>query len=176
MQTSTQPAPAEQGPDSSRHGILRELLTVRISSLSELLRRSSTLANRRETGLSWIEWRVMAQAFEHAPLSLNDLAELLNLDPGQVSRAVKGMASRGLLCRERRPGGPAVMITGTAAGKVLHARMVDLAIARNAFLVSEIPSEEIEQVIRVLDAVRGRAQLRLERERAAGSQQDNDSD
>lgn len=169
MPSSSRSASAEQGPDARPKITLRELLTVRISSLSELLRRSSTLANRRAFGLSWIEWRVMSQVGEHAPLSLGDLSDLLNLDPGQVSRAVKGLAERGLLSRERRAGGPSIMIAVTGEGRVLHDRMVELAIARHEFLVSDIPREEIEQVARVLDAVRRKAQLLLERERAAAS-------
>ena len=150
-----------------RRNALRGLLTVRISSLSELLRRSSTLANRRAFGLSWIEWRVMSQAGDQE-LSLGDLSDLLNLDAGQVSRAVKGLAERGLLSRTRRPGGPSVVIAPTEAGKHVHAGMVDQATARTEFLLADIPSEEVAQLARLLDVLRDRAQLLLDRERAIG--------
>jgi len=146
--------------------MLRTLLSVRISILSELLRRSSTVAYRRAFGLSWIEWRVMAQVGEHAPMSLNDLADLLNLDPGQVSRAVKGLALRGLLSRTPRPGGPSVHIAVTEEGRALHGRMRELAIARHRFLVSELSPEEIRTTGRVLDTLRRQAERLLERERA----------
>lgn len=157
-------------------GTMRGLLTVTIIGLLDLLRRSGTLANRREFGLSGIEWRIMAQVGEHAPLSLNDLSELLNLDRGQLSRAVKAMAARGLLSSRRRPGGPAIMIALTAEGCALHARMVDLAKTRNEFLVGDLSAEEVEQVSRALATIRAKAQLLLDRERAASGPQSSEMD
>lgn len=155
---------------------MRGLLTVRIINLLDLLRRSGTLANKREFGLSGMEWRIMAQVGEHAPLSLNDLAELLSLDRGQLSRAVKAMVERRLLDRKRRPGGPAIMITLTEGGRALYVRMIELAVARNRFLVGDIPDEEIERVAAVLEAVKHKAQLLLEQERAMGGQPADETD
>lgn len=147
---------------------MRGLLTIRMIGLLDLLRRSGTLANRREFGLSSMEWRIMAQVGEHAPLSLNDLAELLNLDRGQLSRAVKAMAARGLLSSKRRPGGPAIVITLTDVGQTLHGRMMDLAIARNRFLVGDLSGETVEQLTQALELIRQRALQLLEQERDAG--------
>jgi DNA-binding MarR family transcriptional regulator len=113
----------------------------------------------------------MSQVGEHAPLSLNDLSELLNLDPGQVSHAVKGLATRELLSRSRKPGGPSLIITLTPDGDDMYARMIDFAVARYEFLVDEIAGEEIEQAARVLDAVSLKAQLLLDRERSDGGTQ-----
>ena len=143
------------------------LLTFRIIGLLDLLRRSGALANRRAFGLTGIEWRIMSQVGEHAPLSLNDLAELLSLDAGQLSRAVKALVVRGLLERRRRPSSPAITITLTDEGRELHMRMMGLARERNAFLVSGIAAEEVETATRVLDAVLRNAQMLLEQERAA---------
>jgi len=148
---------------------MRGVFTFRIISLLDLLRRSGTLAHRRSFDLSGIEWRIMSQVGDHAPLSLNDLADLLNLDRGQVSRAVKAMKERGLLSSRRRPGGPAIDITLSDEGKALHEQMVALAIERNEFLVGDIPDDEIARVSEVLDRVKQKAQILLDRERAAGA-------
>lgn len=148
---------------------MRGVFTFRIISLLDLLRRSGTLAHRRSFDLSGIEWRIMSQVGDHEPLSLNDLADLLNLDRGQVSRAVKAMKERGLLSSRRRPGGPAIDITLSDEGKALHGRMVALAIERNEFLVGDIPDDEIARVSEVLDRVKQKAQILLDRERAAGA-------
>lgn len=148
---------------------VRGLFTFRIISLLDLLRRSGTLANRRAFDLSGIEWRIMSQVGDHAPLSLNDLADLLNLDRGQVSRAVKAMKERGLLSSRRRPGGPAIVITLSDEGKALHGGMVALATERNEFLVGDIPDSEIDRVSQILDRVTQRAQILLDQERAAGA-------
>ncbi len=151
-----------------RQGPQRGLFTSRILSLLDVLRRSGTLAHRREFGLSGIEWRIMVQVGEHAPLSLNDLAELLSLDRGQLSRAVKAMVARGLLDRKRKPGGPAIVITHTAEGGALYDRMLALLIERNKFLMGDIPPEEVEHIVRRLDEIHGRATTLLEIERSYG--------
>jgi DNA-binding MarR family transcriptional regulator len=147
---------------------MRGLLTVQIVGLLELLRRSGTLANQREFGLSRIEWRIMAQVGGSPPLSLNELAELAGLDRGQLSRTVKAMAQRGLLISKRRPGGPAIVITLSDEGRAVHDRMVTLAIERNRFIVGDLPDETLEQFGAVLKEVTHRAQLLLERESATG--------
>lgn len=148
---------------------MRGVFTHRIVSLLDLLRRSGTMAHRRNFDISGIEWRIMSQVGDNAPLSLNDLADRLNLDRGQVSRAVKAMKERGLVDSARRPGGPAIEITLSAEGKGLYARMVRLAVERNAFLVGDIPDDEIERVSAVLDRLSRKAQILLDRERSIGT-------
>ena len=154
---------------SKRDGHLPGLMTIRIIDLLEVLRRSGTMANKREFGLSGIEWRIMSVVGGHAPLSLNDLSELLGLDTGQVSRAVKVLVARGLLDRSRKPGGPSIVITLSAEGEQLHERMVELAVKRNAALVKGIPAEEIERFAKVLDTVKAHALALLDIERSYGS-------
>lgn len=153
---------------AAREGTMRELLTIRIVGLLELLRRSGTIANQREFGLTRVEWRVMAQVGGYAPLSLNDLAELAGLDRGQLSRTVKAMALRGLLISRRRPGGPAIMITLSDEGQIVHDRMVALAIERNRFLVGDLSDDTLAQFADVLDEVTAKAQQLLDRERTIG--------
>lgn len=160
-------APVETIASPKEDGTPPNLLTFRIIGLLDLLRRSGTLANRREFGLTGIEWRIMAQVGEHAPLSLHDLTELLNLDPGQLSRTVKGLVGRGLLDSRRRPTGPAIMITLTGEGQALHVRMMELARERNGFLVAGINVEDVAVATRVLDMVIRNAQLLLEKEGTA---------
>lgn len=176
MKSLNQSSDEKPGEASGRREPMRSLLTIRIIGLLDLLRRSGALANRREFALTGIEWRIMAQVGEHAPLSLNKLAELLGLDRGQLSRAVKAMVERGLLDRKRTPGGPAIVISLTEEGKALQSRMVDLAVARNQFLVGNIPNEEIEQFARLLDVVTRNAQLLLQHEREIGGQQSDETD
>lgn len=162
--------PAQGAPQRDAH--LPGLLTIRIIDLLDLLRRSGTLANRREFGITSIEWRILSIVGAHAHLSLNDLAELLAVDTGQVSRAVKALVERGLLTRKRKPGGPSIVIGFSEEGERLHVRMAELAVERNAFLVRDIPAEEIERVAAVLDTIRVRAATLLEMERNYGGDPD----
>lgn len=158
--------PEQDSDDSDLPEHPHALFTIRMFGLLDTMRRSGTLAYRRGFGLSMVEWRIVTELGVHNPLSLNDLAERIILDRGQLSRTVKQMVGRGLLVSRRRPGGPAIMITLSAEGEVLYRRLVALAAERNAFLVAGIPEAELARASAVIDAVREKAQLLLEREQA----------
>ena len=130
-----------------------------------LLRRSGVMAQRRHFGMSEIEWRIMTQVGERAPLSLNGLAELTLQDRGQLSRAVKAMVARGLLTRQRKPGGPEVEIGLSEEGRALYATMVERAIERNRRLTADISDEELEALWRITDNMIGKAEEMMEEER-----------
>lgn len=104
----------------------------------------------------------MAQLGEFAPLSLNGLAESLLLDRGQLSRTMKGMVERGLVSRERKPGGPEIELDLTKQGREMHARMVLRAIERDRVLVEGIPEEELQTLRRVIDAMIARAEALMD--------------
>jgi DNA-binding MarR family transcriptional regulator len=145
------------------------LVSLRMIRLFVLLRRAGILAQRRLFDLSETEWRIMTQLGEAAPRSLNGLAEALMQDRGQLSRAVKGMVERGLLTRERKPGGPEIEIALSGEGRALHARMVDWVRKRDQDLTVGIPSDDLATVWRVLGTMRDRAQALVEEEQRLGS-------
>ena len=152
--------------DSDRPEHPYGLFTTRMFGLLDTMRRSGTLAYRRGFGLSMVEWRIVTQLGVRSPLSLNDLAERIILDRGQLSRTVKQMVERGLLVSRRRPGGPAIMITLSGEGEILYRRLVALAAERNAFLVAGISEADLACASAVIEAVKKKAQLLLEREQA----------
>lgn len=104
----------------------------------------------------------MAQLGEFAPLSLNGLAEALLLDRGQLSRTMKGMVERGLVSRERKPGGPEIELDLTEQGREIHARMVLRAIERDRVLVEGVPDAELQTLRRVIDAMISRAEALMD--------------
>lgn len=144
---------------------LRELVSLRMVALFGLLRRSGVLAQRRLFDLSELEWRVMTQVAAYGPLSLNGLAELLVQDRGQLSRTVKGMVERGLLSRERKPGGPEIVIELAPEGEALHKRMIVWAVARDNALTKDVPREDIHRICGALDQMIDRAHALLDEER-----------
>jgi DNA-binding MarR family transcriptional regulator len=144
------------------------LVSMRMIRLFVMLRKSGILAQRRQFGLSETEWRIMTQLGEAAPLSLNGLADAMLQDRGQLSRAVKSMVERGLLTRERKPGGPEIEIDLSGEGTALYARMVDWVYERDRVLVEDIPAEDLAQVWQVLTTMMGRAQAMLDEEQRLG--------
>jgi len=150
-------------------GVLHSLVTMRMIRLFILLRRGGIMAQRRRFGLSEIEWRIMTQLGASAPLSLNGLADALVQDRGQLSRAVKGMVARGLLTRERKPGGPEIEIALSGAGRALHADMVGWVVERDARLTEALAPADLSALWRAIDAMIDRAEDMLaEEQRASG--------
>ena len=145
------------------------LVSMRMIRLFVVLRRSGILAQRRQFGLSETEWRIMTQLGENAPLSLNGLAEAMVQDRGQLSRAVKAMVERGLLTRERKPGGPEIEIDLSGEGRKVYDQMVDWVHVRDRLLTRDIPAEDAAVVWRVLGTMREQAQAMLEEEQRLGS-------
>jgi DNA-binding MarR family transcriptional regulator len=141
---------------------------MRMIRLFVMLRKSGILAQRRRFGLSETEWRIMTQLGETASLSLNGLADAMLQDRGQLSRAVKSMVERGLLTRERKPGGPEIEIDLSGEGKAMYGRMVEWVHERDRALTAGIPDEDIEVVWRVLTAMMDRAQTMLDEEQRLG--------
>ena len=160
---------ADPAAAAGASGVLHALVTMRMVRLFILLRRGGILAQRRRFDLSEIEWRIMAQLGETAPLSLNGLAEALVQDRGQLSRAVKGMVARGLLTRERKPGGPEIEIELTDDGRALHAAMVGWVIERDARLTEGLDPADLAALWRVTDTMIGRAEGLLAEEQRAQS-------
>jgi DNA-binding MarR family transcriptional regulator len=150
-----------------RSGPLAALLSMRMVVLFSIMRRSTIYNQRRLFDLTEIEWRIMSQMHEHAPLSLNGLAELLMQDRGQLSRAVKNLVERGLMTRRRKPGGPGIEIGLAEGGKALQARMVELAIQRDEFLTEDIAPDDLAAARRVIEQMITRAEVLAEQALAA---------
>ena len=148
---------------------LGDLITMRMIHFFNVLRRSSILAQRRLFALTEAEARIMVQVGAHAPLSLNRLSELTFQDRCQLSRTVKGLVERGLLTRERRPGGPTVDICLAPAGRELHDRMVVRAITRDERLTAPMDEADEQAFRRIIEAMIVRAEEMLEEERAFGA-------
>jgi DNA-binding MarR family transcriptional regulator len=140
------------------------LVSMRMVRLFVMLRKSGILAQRRQFGLSETEWRIMTQLGEAAPLSLNGLADAMLQDRGQLSRAVKAMVERGVVTRERKPGGPEIEIDLSGQGQAIYAGMVEWVHERDRVLTEGIPAEDVAVVWRVLTAMMERAQEMLDEE------------
>ena len=149
-------------------GTIYRLVSMRMIRLFVMMRKSGILAQRRRFGLSETEWRIMTQLGESAPLSLNGLADAMLQDRGQLSRAVKSMVERGLLTRERKPGGPEIEIDLSGEGRTIYGRMVEWVHERDRTLTTGIPPEDVEVVWRVLTAMMDRAQGMLDEELRLG--------
>lgn len=157
-----------QAAAKAKAGTLSSLVSMRMIRLFVMLRKSGVLAQRRQFDLSETEWRIMTQLGEAAPLSLNGLADAMLQDRGQLSRAVKSMVERGLVTRERKPGGPEIEIDLSDEGRAIYGRMVDWVHERDRVLTAGIPEADVALVWRVLGQMKDRAQDMLDEEQRLG--------
>jgi DNA-binding MarR family transcriptional regulator len=128
-----------------------DLLSSKVIRLANVLRRSSSLVYGRKLGLSQVEWRIVALVGEHAPVSLNALADLMGLDKGQVSRAVSALVTSRLVLREYRREGRGVRITLSARGEDVYGELMASAIERNRVLLSGMSAAEKIELFDILD-------------------------
>jgi DNA-binding MarR family transcriptional regulator len=171
--TMARPAPDPQNnrepPGSSsraRAAKPSDLVSSKVIRLSNILRRSSTLVYGRKFGLSQVEWRIVALVGEHAPTSLNGLADLMGLDKGQISRGVSALVRRRLLLREYRRQGRGVQITLGTRGAQVYGQLIESAFARNRVLLQGMSETETVQLFKLLDRLIVSARSILEREQS----------
>ena len=163
---TTGPAPLLPGigNDSDGGPLARELLTIRMLRLLDVLTRSGSLAYPRISGFSDFEWRVLARVCETPPLSINDLGILLHRGVAQVSRTVKKLVRVGLLHRTHSGGGPGVAITPTDLGRTVYEPLVELARQRNAEIVTGLSPEDLQTLDRCVTVMMRNSLAQLGRE------------
>ena len=144
-----------------------DLVSSKVIRLANVLRRSSTLVYGRRFGLSQVEWRIVALVGEHAPISLNALAELMGLDKGQTSRGVSALVVGRLVLREYRREGRGVRITLTKRGAQVYDELMISALARNDILLRGMSDAERREFFEILDRLTSLARSILEREQNA---------
>jgi DNA-binding MarR family transcriptional regulator len=131
---------------------LNGTVTFRLHTLAKLTDRVSQAAYLEETGLPIGEGRCLSAIGSFRPLSVVDLAAAANLDKGQASRAAQSLVDQGLVRKQASPtDGRGVVLTLTARGLRLWARVMDLVERRNAEITACLSASERAQLDRLLD-------------------------
>ncbi len=143
------PAGDRTADDDTGEGRASPLVSSRVMQVASLLRRTASLAYRREFHLASSEWRILVLTGEFAPLSHGELTDLASLDKGQLSRGVTALVDRGLLIRTRNR--RQAQIELSPAGRDLFARIMALAEERNRQLTRGIPEADVDTFFRTVD-------------------------
>jgi DNA-binding MarR family transcriptional regulator len=109
-----------------------------ILNLGTIIARTSTLTFKRLAGLSQYEWRLLANIASRPGIAFMEVVGHVDSDKAQVSRALDGMVSNGLLDRSGGKGRQAVRFALTEEGHRRHAIMRDDAVRRNALIVEDL--------------------------------------
>ena len=134
------------------------LLSSRLMVLANLLRRSAILRYKRLTGLSSVEFGLVASLGRRPPMSVARLAEAVGMDKGQISRALAGLVSRKLVARAANPrDSREVLVRLTRSGLVAHDAIVAGGLDRNEWLLEGLSSEEVAMLLAQIDRLTKRA-------------------
>ncbi|OAE97355.1 transcriptional regulator [Bradyrhizobium centrolobii] len=142
------------------------MLSSRLMVLANLLKRGAILRYKRLTGLSSVEFGLVASLGRGPPLSVARLAEAVGQDKGQISRALAGLVSRKLIAKTANPkDSREVLVSLTKAGLAAHDVIVAGAQERNRRLLEHLSEDELQTLLRQIDELTTIAAEMLEAEK-----------
>lgn len=140
---------------------LQGFLTFRLSRLNQALNSQVTevLAHHAQIGLS--EWRVLSVIASGDAKTARDVTTLTGLDPAMISRALKQLEERGLVCSlrdttDRR----ARLVSLTKEGISLFDSVLPIMRKRQEALLGSLAPHEQEQVFGIIDKLMTASRLR----------------
>lgn len=120
-------------------------VTLKLARLQNNLNAQATALLKEKVGLSLVEWRVIQMLRMHENAFMTELAELAQMDKGQLSRKIKSMVAKGLLRVETDADDKRVQhIRLTEAALEISAEMMPTMQKRQALLVAGISEEDLE--------------------------------
>lgn len=129
-----------------------------VSAIGNKWSRSSSKIYREKFGVGVTEWRVMAMLAIEPRITAYRICQVIGLDKAAASRALQTMERDGyVLSTQDDPSISRKLLELTESGWEMHARIIRMAHDREAILVSDLASEEVEQLanllLRMLDKV-----------------------
>lgn len=129
-----------------------------VSAIGNKWSRSSSKIYRETFGVGVTEWRVMAMLAIEPRITAYRICQVIGLDKAAASRALQTMERDGyVLSTQDDPSISRKLVELTETGWEMHARIIRMAHDREAILVSDLASEEVEKLanllLRMLDKV-----------------------
>ncbi|WP_050423880.1 MarR family winged helix-turn-helix transcriptional regulator [Bradyrhizobium tropiciagri] len=145
------------------------MMSSRLMVLANLLRRGALLRYKRLTGLSSVEFGLVASLGRRPPMSVVRLAEAVGMDKGQISRALAELVARKLVAKAANPrDNRETLVSLTRAGLAAHDAIVAGAQERNRRLLEQLDPQELELLLGHIDRLTATAAEMLAAERELG--------
>jgi DNA-binding MarR family transcriptional regulator len=123
--------------------VLEEFLPYRLSILSNRVSRAIAARYAKTFDLSIPEWRVIAVLGRKPGLTAKEIAEATEMDKVAVSRAVARLVkARRVRATADREDARRQLLTLTAQGEEVHARIAPIALASEQRLLSALDARE----------------------------------
>lgn len=132
--------------------VLEDFLPYRLSILSNRVSRAIAARYAKTFNLTIPEWRIIAVLGRRPGLTAKEVAEATEMDKVAVSRAVARLvASRRVAARADREDARKQVLTLTAVGEDVHARIAPIALAAEQKLLASLSARERDQLAELLD-------------------------
>ena len=129
-------------------------LAFKLARLVAIHERHGNYNFSKKFDLSLNEWRVLGLANEMEPVFFRDIRIMMNIDKGQLSRAIKQLVKKEiLLSTESKKDGRLIEITTTLKGKKLHDKMLKFSVERNEEIIQGLTSEDLREFFRILEKI-----------------------
>ena len=133
---------------------MSDVVAFRLALLVAAHERDGSYWLKKEFELTLIEWRVLGLSKEFEPIIFKDIRLMLNIDKGQLSRAVKQLVSRDILFTNiSKKDARLVEIHTTSKGKKLHDEVLKFSILRNELIVKNLTKLECQEFFRLLEKI-----------------------
>jgi DNA-binding MarR family transcriptional regulator len=161
-QPADDPSDAELAP-------ITAMMSSRLMVLANLLKRGAILRYKRLTGLSSVEFGLVASLGRRPPMSVVRLAEAVGMDKGQISRALAELVARKLVSKAVNPrDNRETLVSLTKAGLAAHDAIVAGAQERNRKLLEQLSAHDLEQLLGKIDRLTATAAEMLAVEKELG--------
>ncbi|WP_065750657.1 MarR family winged helix-turn-helix transcriptional regulator [Bradyrhizobium paxllaeri] len=147
-QTASLPA----ADDAAELAPITAMMSSRLMVLANLLKRGAILRYKRLTGLSSVEFGLVASLGRRPPMSVIRLAEAVGMDKGQISRALAELVARKLVAKEVNPqDNRETLVCLTKAGLAAHDAIVAGSQERNRRLLEQLGKDELAVLLDQID-------------------------
>lgn len=122
-----------------------------LTAVNTSLSRGASAIYLQEFGIGVTEWRVLSWIATEPDIPAARICEVIMLDKSAVSRSVARLDGLGLLdvaSSESDPRRKTLRLN--AAGQDLHDRILETALAREAWLIAGVDPEDLEAWLRVM--------------------------
>ena len=130
---------------------LQQYFPYRLARLAEQVSLAVSEVYSERFALTRQEWRVLAILGVRQEIATKEIGPLTTLDKMQVSRAVQGLETRGIVSRKQHPDDRRELIVSlTSAGRALYRKIVPYARERETALLAVLTAEEVEVLDRAM--------------------------
>ena len=147
-----QAAPSPAADEVAELAPITAMMSSRLMVLANVLKRGAILRYKRLTGLSSVEFGLVASLGRRPPMSVIRLAEAVGMDKGQISRALAELVARKLVAKAVNPrDNRETLVCLTKAGLAAHDTIVAGSQERNRRLLEQLSKDELAVLLDQID-------------------------